>query len=108
MAVEHGADFVRLALMKSTEGDAIVALMRRSGHPVTITDRGAYWMLEAPDEIAVDVEELSDEVGEDVSVEDILVTFTSYAGRAEVDGDIVRVTSRFLQLDEERPGATAG
>jgi hypothetical protein len=109
MAVEHGSEFVRVGLMKSTEGDAIVALVRRSGRPVTITDRGAYWMLEAPGELTVDADELSDEIGEDVSVEDILVTFASYAGRAEVDGDVVRVTARFLQIDGGgEPGATGG
>lgn len=107
MAVEHGTEFVRVALTKSAEGDAIVALVRRSEQSVTITDRGAYWVLEAADELLIDAEELSDELGEDVTVEDVLVAFTSYAGRADVDGDVVRVTSHFPQLEKQAP-ETAG
>ncbi|MEW6475722.1 MAG: MmoB/DmpM family protein [Actinomycetota bacterium] len=108
MSVEHGEGFVRIGLMKTAEGDGIVALVRRSNPAVTVTDRGAYWVLEAAGELTVDAEELSDELGEDVTVEDILVTFASYAGRAEIDGDVVRVTSQFPQMGMEHEGARAG
>jgi hypothetical protein len=91
-------DFVRVMLTKSEDATGILAVLRNGPDPVTIVDRGTYWLVEGHGEINVDVDDVGDRVGREVSVEDILVAFTSYAGRIDVDDTAVRVTAEFLQM----------
>jgi hypothetical protein len=92
-------DVVRVGLTKTTEAEAIMEVMQRGRTDITVADRGSYWLIEGHREITIDAEDVADELGHDLTVEQVLVSFASYAGRAEIDGTLLRVTSEFLQLD---------
>lgn len=92
---------VRVMLMKSDETDALLELLRDTGPPdLEIRDKGTYWQLEAHREIVIDAAELSDYVGREMSVEDVLVNFATYIGRVDVQDGAVSVTAEFLQIDQ--------
>jgi hypothetical protein len=97
----------RVMLTKSAETEAMIAVLRNSIPSATFTDKRTYWQVEARGEIRLDAEDVSDQLGRALTVEDLLVNFATYAGRAEIDGDEIRVTSEFLQLTAlDAPDAT--
>lgn len=89
---------IRVMLTKSAETEAMLAVLRDSTPSATFTDKGTYWQVETRGELRLDAEDVSDQLGRALTVEDLLVNFATYAGRAEIDGDEIRVTSEFLQI----------
>ena len=92
---------VRVMLIKSEEAAGMLESLRHGHAPIEIFDKGTYWLVQGRDEIALDAEDLGDRLGRDVAIEDILVSFATYAGRVEVSGSVVRVTAEFPQIDPE-------
>ncbi|MFB9743248.1 MmoB/DmpM family protein [Pseudonocardia sulfidoxydans] len=71
---------VGISLIAGEETTAIVAQLRRTQPTVNIVDRGVYTKADAPDEIVLDLGELSQELGRPIDVEDVLIVVTSYFG----------------------------
>lgn len=91
---------VALALMKSPTSIATIDVLEHDDPlGVTVVDHGTYWLVEANDEIRIDMERVSEELGEPVSLGQWLVTMSSFVGRAAPGADYFRVTSRMVGLD---------
>lgn len=98
MPVE-ATDQVVLILMKSDEGDATIEVLQ-SDHPhLEITDRGPYWRIRTNGEIVIDINRVSEELGEDIDLSDWLVIMSTFVGRVETGPDFFRVTSEMSDLD---------
>lgn len=90
-------DTVRVYLMKTDEADAMIDTLD-GREDVRLEDKGAYWMLEGQKEIAFDPDDVSDLLGRDVTLEDLLVTFATFAGRVDASSGRLLVTSEFPQM----------
>ena len=92
-------DSVSICLMKGEDAEAAVESIGELDPDVKVVDAGTFWVLEKQGEIVLDVADIADRVGRPMAVHQFLVSFASYVGRAEVDGDLIRVTSDLLQLN---------
>jgi hypothetical protein len=90
-------DTIRVYLTKTDEADAMIDSLD-GRDDVSLEDKGAYWMIEGQKEIAFDPEEVSDLLGRTVTLEDLLVTFATFAGRVDASTDRLVVTSEFPQM----------
>ncbi|ORW22917.1 hypothetical protein AWC18_06350 [Mycolicibacter nonchromogenicus] len=102
---------VGASLIKGPETDAIIRYVGRTQPTVNVTDRGVYLKVDAPDEIVIDLAELSTELGRLVDIEDVLLVLASYFG--EIDPQrgptpgIGRLVLRAEPLDD-RPKTDEG
>jgi hypothetical protein len=96
---------VAVVLMKSQEADATIDVMEVDHPDVKIVDQGTYWYFEHPSEINVDMQRVSEELGQELSVSQWLVVMTTFVGRAAPDEHGFRVTADMLELDEPALGA---
>jgi hypothetical protein len=87
--------------MKGEDADAAMESVLASDADVTAVDGGTFWLLEGDSEIVLDVVDIGERLGRAMTVHELLVSFTSYVGRAEVSDTTVRVTSSLLQLEPE-------
>lgn len=91
--------FVRVMLSKSDESRATLATLTALQHPPHVTDKAAYWQVEHPDEIIIDAERVGDYLGREITVDEILGSFSTYVGRVDVDGDRIQVTREILRAE---------
>lgn len=89
---------VALALMKTPVSAATIEVLQRDVDGVTVIDHGTYWHVKADDEIRVDMERVSEELGEPVSLTQWLVSMSSFVGRAAPGADYFSVTSQMVEL----------
>ena len=82
-----------LVLMKSPEADATIDALAESSPEVVAVDMGSYWKLTSSGDIRVDMEAVSAELGEPVSLSRWLVVMSSYVGRIETGDAHLTVTS---------------
>lgn len=99
MSFPEARRVVTICMMKGEDADATVASVRESQPDVQAVDRGTYWMLEGTEEIVLDIEDISDRLGRTLTVGDLLVSFSSFVGRADVTDEHIRVTSEMLQIE---------
>ena len=83
---------ITLCVMKGGDGDLMVESIQESQPEVRITDRGPYMQLQSEEAIVLDVVDIGDRKGTTMSVQDVLVSFSSFVGRIEIEGDEIRVT----------------
>lgn len=92
-------DLVSIILMQGEDAALIVESVQESDPEVRISDHGTYFRLQRPGEIRIDATDVADRAGRPIDVQTLLVSVASFVGRAEVDGDIFRVTSEMLDLE---------
>lgn len=92
---------VALVLMKSPEADATLDALEEKGSPVTVRDCTTYWQIEADDEIRIDMEDVSAEMGRPISLSQWLVVMSSFVGRAVPGADYFRVSSHMAGLEAD-------
>lgn len=97
-----GRSTVGLGLMKSEEGEAVVAYLRATYPQLRIQDRGTFLLVESEDEISVELDGVSEYLGREISMAIFLVTMTTFYGRVQVSDDRFLVTSELLELEEDR------
>ena len=90
---------VALVLQKSEEADATIDVLEADFPNVHIDDQGTYWLVRADNEIRVDMERVSQELGRPLSLSMWLVVMTSFVGRAAPGADYFMVTSEMLDLE---------
>lgn len=83
---------VTLCVMKGSDGDLIVESVEEMQPEVRVIDKGPYIQLESENAIVLDVEDIGSRKGLVMSVQDVLVSFSSFVGRAEVTDTEIRVT----------------
>ena len=97
---EYGAGRkVALVLQKSDEADATLDVLEADYPDVNIDDQGTYWLIRAQDEIRVDMERVSQELGRPLTLSMWLVIMTSFVGRAQPGEDYFLVTSKMIDLE---------
>ena len=89
---------VVLVLMKSPEADATLSVVRADAPDVAIEDHATYWTLTHPREIVIDIDKVSEDLGEPIALSDWLVVMSSFVGRAETEPRRFRVTTDMLGL----------
>jgi hypothetical protein len=99
---------VAVVLMKSEEADATIDVLQADRPAVRIADHGTYWLLEADDEIRVDMNRVGEELGRELTLSQWLVVMSSFVGRAAPGADYFRVTSDMLELGDLAKEAPAG
>lgn len=72
-----------LVMMKGTDTDATLEVIRASGQEVTISDEGPYWKLYGQRDIHVDLAEVEEELGSPITMSKWLVSMTSFVGYAD-------------------------
>jgi hypothetical protein len=95
-------DLVSIILMQGEDAALIVESVRESQPDVTISDHGTYFRLQKSGEIRIDAADVADRAGRPLDVHTVLVSVASFVGRAEVDGDVFRVTAELLDLEPAR------
>jgi hypothetical protein len=91
---------VALVLQKGEEADATIDALEADIPDVEIIDQGTYWLVRASDEIRVDMERVSEELGRSIPLSMWLVIMTSFVGRAAPGDDYFLVTSKMLDLEQ--------
>lgn len=92
-------DQVSIILMQGDDADLIVESVSETQPDVVITDHGTYFRLQKAGEIRIDATDIAARAGRPVDVGTVLVSVASFVGRAEVEGDLFRVTSELLDLE---------
>lgn len=88
-----------IGLMKGAEADATIAAVSRQHPEVDIWDRGTFWQLSAEEEIYIDLDQVSEELGEDISITEWLVIMCTVVGRMETGDRYFLATSKLPTLD---------
>lgn len=91
--------FVRVMMSKSDESRATLATLTSLQHPPHVIDKSAYWQVEHPDEIIIDADKVGDQLGREITVDEILASFATYVGRVDVNDERIRVTQELLQVE---------
>ena len=90
---------ITLCIMKGGDGDLIIESVEESQPEVRVIDRGPYTQLQAEVPIVLDVVDIGDRKGTTMSVQDVLVSFSSIVGRVEIEGDEIRLTPDLPNLE---------
>lgn len=90
---------VVLVLQKSDEADATIDVLEADFPDIHIDDQGTYWKIQANDEIRIDMERVSQELGREISLSMWMVVMTSFVGRAQPGADYFLVTSQMVDLE---------
>lgn len=83
---------VSVVLIKSPEADATVDALLGGGADVEVVDRGPYLHLRSNSDIRIDLNRVSDELGEPITLGRWLVVMSTYTGRVETGDDFFTVT----------------
>jgi hypothetical protein len=84
---------VAIALMKSPEAEATIAVLTEAHPDIEIVDRGPYLHVRSPHDLTVDLSEVADELGEDLPLSRWLVVMSTYTGRIITGEDFITFTS---------------
>jgi MmoB/DmpM family len=91
---------VVIVLMKSPECDATLDYLAADHPHVKREDLGPYWMVSSDQgEIVIDIQRVSEELGEKLSLGNWLVIMSSFVGRVMTDPMTFRVTSHMTDLE---------
>ena len=83
---------VALALMKSPEADATIDVLSESHPDLRVVDKGTYYHLQATSDITVDLNEVSEELGHQITLNQWLVIMSTYTGRIQTGDHHITVT----------------
>jgi hypothetical protein len=94
---------VALVLMKGEAAEATIDAIDEDCPAVDIQDHGTYWLLEADDEICIEMERVGRRLGRSIALRQWLDVMSSFVGRAAPGSDYFRVTSERFDLDRFSP-----
>jgi hypothetical protein len=82
-----------IALIKSPEAEATIAVVQEADPDAEVIDRGSYLHLRSPHDITVDLNAVGDELGEDIPLSRWLVVMSTYTGRIITGDDFITITA---------------
>jgi hypothetical protein len=91
---------VAIALMRSDLATATIDVLSDDQPDAVVSDHGTYVLIEADDEIRVDMDRVSEELGVPVTLSQWLVIMSTFVGRAAPGANYMRVTSEMTDLAE--------
>ena len=95
-------DTVGMVLMGSEEAEAAVQMLREQRPDLTITYDQCYYSIDGRGKIEIDLDELSDRMGREITVSDFLVIFSSFYGRVDMDEKRFGIYAELLGLEEPK------
>lgn len=95
-------DTVGMVLMGSEEAEAAVQMLREQRPDLTITYDECFYSIDGRGKIEIDLAELSDRMGREITVSDFLVVFSSFYGRVDMDEKRFGVYAEMLGLEDPK------
>lgn len=95
-------DTVGMVLMGSEEAEAAVQMLREQRPDLTITYDECFYSIDGRGKIEIDLAELSDRMGREITVPDFLVVFSSFYGRVNMDEKRFGVYAEMLGLEDRK------
>jgi hypothetical protein len=92
-------DTVGMVLMGSEEAEATVQMLREQRPDLTITYDQCYYSIDGRGKIEIDLVELGERLGREMTVPDFLVIFSSYYGRVDMEEKRFGVYAELLGLE---------
>jgi hypothetical protein len=92
---------VAIALMRSDIANVTIDVLAEDQPDAVVSDHGTYVLIEADDEIRVDMHRVSEELGMPVTLSQWLVIMSTFVGRAAPGPDYMLVTSELTDLGPE-------
>lgn len=89
---------VAIALMRSEIADATIDVIAEDQPDAVVTDHGTYVLIEAEDELRIEMSRVGEELGAPITLGQWLVIMVTFVGRAAPGGDYMRVTSQMMDL----------
>ena len=93
-------DTVGMVLMGSEEAEVVVEMLREQRPDLTITNDGCYYSIEGRGKIEVDLVEVGERLGRDLSVSSFLVVMSSYYGRVRIEEQRFGIYADLLDLED--------
>ena len=89
---------VALVMMRSAIADATIDVLAVDQPDAVVTDHGTYVLIEASNELRIEMARVGEELGEPITLGQWLVVMVTFVGRAAPGGDYMRVTSQMMDL----------
>ncbi len=89
---------VAVALMQSDIANATVDALTADYPEVVVIEHGTYVLLEADDELRIEMSRVGEELGAPITLGQWLVIMVTFVGRAAPGGDYMRVTSQMIDI----------
>jgi hypothetical protein len=88
---------VSVKLMAGEEAEAVAEAVMETQSHARVEDHRAYLAIEAPDELEIDVDRVSECLGRPYDVPTLLVILSSYVGRIDVQDRKIRISNAITQ-----------
>ena len=107
--IQRGArDEVSVFLMGGEEADAVMEQLREKDVPgLKIRSADVYWEIEAPNRIDIDLVDLSERLGREVSISEFLVILATYFGRIDIEENRFSVVTELIGTGRADESQTA-
>jgi len=92
MSAEQTYDYVGIVMAKSAEGDAVVAVLGEQ-EGVEVIESPSFWDIRAKDRLVIDLDSVSEELGEDVDAYEIQHEMSTHYGRLVATDDALMLFS---------------
>lgn len=96
-------DTVGMVLMGSEEAEAAVEMLREKRPDLSITDDGCFYSISGTGNIEIDLDEMGERLGRDLTATDFQVVLSSFYGRVRFDEKRFGVYAELLDLEESQP-----
>jgi hypothetical protein len=92
-------DTVGMVLMGSEEAEATVEMLREKRPDLAITDDGCFYSIAGTGNIEIDLQELGERLGRELTPTDFQVVLSSFYGRVRLDEKCFGVYAELLDLE---------
>ncbi len=99
MSDEQTYDYVGIVMAKSAEGDAVVSVLGEQ-EGVDVIESPSFWDIRAKDRLVIDLDEVSDELGEEVDAYAIQHEMSTHYGRLVATDDALMLFSDPIEAME--------
>ena len=96
---EETYDYVGIVMAKSAEGDAVVAVLGEQ-EGVEVIESPSFWDIRAKDRLVIDLDSVSEELGEDVDAYEIQHEMSTHYGRLVATDDALMLFSDPIEAME--------
>jgi propane monooxygenase coupling protein len=99
MSDEQTYDYVGIVMAKSAEGDAVVSVLGEQ-EGVEVIESPSFWDIRAKDRLVIDLDEVSEELGEEVDAYAIQHEMSTHYGRLVATDDALMLFSDPIEAME--------
>lgn len=96
-------DTVGMVLMGSEEAEVVIEMLREQRPDLTIRDDGCFYSINGTGNIEIDLKEMSERLGREVTSTAFLIILSSYYGRINIEDGRLGVYAELIGLEEPHP-----